>query len=275
MRHLAAALTTSRLAILLATSAGCVLPDQNINVSDEQILNRSAVRIVEPQQLSLEAEEACDEHNQEVEFENCPQPPPDPANLLPHFLDPQEYVFCSCPMGSVDSQAQANFPIYIEDRDQDIDGEYDDIYAAILLDYTPENTKPYTSIRYREYVNPQNPVPLATNIEYQPIGRHDQALRELRLGNENRNFDFCNGATDTAIEAGFHTLTVLVSDRPWFTTEDVMLEDGGVQEGVIQEGVPNFVQGASFDLSTYVFFCNAADVDPCQSSQCKTLEEPL
>ncbi len=258
MRHLAATLTPSSLAILLAASTGCVLPDQYISVNDEQILNRSAVRIVEPLQLSLEAEEACDG--------NCPQPPPDdPADLLPHFLDPQEYVFCSCPMGSVDGQAQPNFPIYIEDRDQDIDGEYDDIYGALLLDYTPENSKPYSSIRYREYVNPQEPVPQAASIEYQPIGRRDPILRELRLGNENRNFDFCNGATDTALEAGFHTLTVIVSDRPWFTPED----------GVIQEGVPDFVQGASFDISTYVFYCTAADVDPCQSSQCVTTEEPL
>ncbi len=273
MNPQAATRTTASLAILLAASAGCILPDDGIVVSDPQLLNRSAVRIVEPLRLSQEANDACDELDPDIENEICPQPPPNPEALLPHFLDPQEYLFCSCPMGSVDSEAQPNFEIYVEDRDQDVDGNYDDIYAALLLDYTPENSKPYKSIRYREYVNPQDPIPQAGS--YQPLGRHNQTLRVLGLGNADRNFDFCNGATDTALEAGFHTLTVIVSDRPWFTPEDVMLEGEEILEGVIQEGVPDFVEGATFDLSTYVFYCTAADEDPCQSSQCKTIEEPL
>ncbi|HFE44938.1 MAG TPA: hypothetical protein ENJ18_05505 [Nannocystis exedens] len=268
MRPEIAALAPASLALLLIASAGCILTDEDINVSDEQILNRNAVRIVEPLQLSREAREACNRENG-----GCPQPPPDPEYVLPHFLDPKEYVFCSCPMGSVDSQAQPRFSIYIEDRDQDADEQYDDIYAALFLDYTPDNPKPYTSIRYPEYVDPQEPIPLASSIEYQPIGRNDPILRELVLGNDSRGFDFCNAATDTALEAGFHTLTVVVSDRPWFTPE--IEKDGEILKGVIQEGVPDFLNGASFDLSTYVFYCTAAEEDPCQASQCETTQEPL
>lgn len=258
--------------LLTATGVGlsCVIPDLDINVNDESILNRTPVRIVEPLRISREAEEACDDLDPMFSGELCPQPPPeDPTLVLPHFLDPNanegEYLFCACPAGRIDAKARPNFAIYVEDRDEDAQGTYDELYAALLLDYDPNNLKPYNSVRYRSYVNPQEPIPLAASIEYEPIGRHDPILRELRLGNENLDFDFCNGATDTALDPGFHTLSVMVTDRPWFTPDD----------GVIQEGVPNFVEGATFDVSTYVFFCTARDVDPCQSTQCVELGDPL
>lgn len=255
--------------LLAATGVGslsCVIPDIYINVNDESILNRTPVRIVEPLRLSPEAEEACDDYDPMIEV--CPQPPPeDPTRVLPHFLDPNEdqYLFCSCPARRYDAKARPPFTIYVEDRDEDAEGNNDELYAALLVDYDPNNPRPYDSVRYRSYVNPQEPIPLASSIEYEPINRHDSILRELRLGNENLNFDFCNGATDTALDPGFHTLSVLVTDRPWFTPDD----------GVIQEGVPDFIEGATFDVSTYVFFCDARDVEPCQSTQCKVLGDPL
>lgn len=240
-------------ALVLAVSA-CVLTDQYINISDETISNRTPVRIVEPIQLTAEVQKACAD---DPDFGECPQPPPDdPTDVLPHFLNPVDYDFCSCPQGRSDLGAQPDFPIFIADRDQDTNGDYDDIFAALLLDYSPSNNRPHTSVGYRDYVNPQEPVPLASGIEYEPIGQHEPILRELRLGNENRPFDFCNGAGGTALAPGYHSLTVVVSDRPWFTPE----------EGSIQEGVPDFANGASFDTLTYVFFCNDSGAEDCQTA---------
>jgi len=254
------------LGVLAMACAACFIPDRDIQVNDESITNRSPVRIVEAVQISDEALTACDDSDPLLQ--ECPQPQL-PEDVLPHFLDPDisEFAFCSCPPGSTDAKARPNFPIYIEDRDENPDADdgdrLDEIYAALILDYNASNHRPFTSVRYRTYINPQEPVPLAGDITYQPIGRHGQKLRELRLGNENLDFDFCNGATDTALDPGFHTLTVIVSDRPWFTPDD----------GFIQEGVPDFTNAATFDVTRYVFRCNASDVEPCQSSQCISGEE--
>jgi len=250
---------------LALVGPSCVLPDYDINISNEAITNRHPVRIVEPTRLTVEAQAACDDPDTE-RVEICPQPPPEQANdVLPHFLDPVAnplYDFCSCPIGQQDTFARPNFPIYIEDRDEDADRNVDDLYAALLLDPSPLNPKPQTSVRYRIYLNPQDPIPRASSIEYNPIGRADPLLRELRLGNEYRDFDFCNGASDVPLAAGMHTLVVMITDRQWFTPDN----------GAIQEGVPDLAAGASFDALTYVFSCASSTSERC-ASQCKPIEE--
>jgi hypothetical protein len=196
----------------------------------------------------------------------CPQPPPEQSSdVLPHFLDPVAnplYAFCSCPIGQQDTFARPNFPIYIEDRDEDAERNVDDLYAALLLDPSPSNPNPQTAVRYRIYVNPQDPIPRASSIEYNPIGRADPLLRELRLGNEFRDFDFCNGGSDVPLTEGMHALVVMITDRPWFTPTS----------GAIQEGVPDLAAGATFDALTYVFSCASSTSERC-ASQCKPIEE--
>ena len=233
-------------AALLAVA--CVIPDRDIIITNANITNRNPVRLVEPTRLTAEAEEACDDPDTEF-IERCPQPPPDPIDALPHHLDPKnpDYAFCACPLGQRDSKARPNFGIYIEDRDEDSERNLDEIYAALLLDPNPQNPTPQTAVRYRIYVNPQDPVPLATSIDYDPIGNRASTLRELRLGSESSNFDFCNGATDVPLAEGYHSLVVMVTDRPWFTPDD----------GPIQEGVPDLSAGATFDTVTYFFACGS------------------
>ncbi|MCB9566258.1 MAG: hypothetical protein H6710_03420 [Myxococcales bacterium] len=265
----AVALALPLAALAAALAAACVIPDRDIIIKDETISNRYAVRIVEPLRLTVEASEACDDPETDP-LEECPQPPPDdPRNVLPHFLDPSNplYAFCSCPKGQGDAGAQPTFSIYIEDRDLDAQNEPDEIFAALLLDYTPTNAKPHDSVRYRNFVNPQEPLPRAASIDYQPIGRPDPLLRELTLGNEFRPFDLCNGAIDTPLSPGFHSLSVIVTDRPWFTPDD-----DGLQ--TIQEGVPDLAAGATFDVLTYVFFCAESGSATCDG-ECIAPEEPL
>jgi len=257
------------LALGLAVAA-CVIPDRDILIVTGAVTNRYAVRVVEPTRLTAEAEDACDDPDTEV-AEKCPQPPPEQTlDVLPHFLDPRNpiYAFCACPTGQEDSLARPNFGIYVEDRDEDSDRDIDDIYAALLLDPDPQNPAPQTAVRYRLYVNPQDTVPLAASIDYDPIGNRVSTLRELRLGNEFRDFDFCNGASDEPLDEGYHSVVVMVTDRPWFTPED----------GPVQEGVPDLASGATFDTLTYVFACgsttssDAAVAARCVE-QCKPIEE--
>jgi hypothetical protein len=250
---------------LVLPCASCVLPDYDIGISNEAITNRHPVRIVEPTRLTAEAQAACDDPDTE-RTEQCPQPPPEQSSdVLPHFLDPVAnplYAFCSCPIGQQDTFARPNFPIYIEDRDEDAERNVDDLYAALLLDPSPSNPNPQTAVRYRIYVNPQDPIPRASSIEYNPIGRADPLLRELRLGNEFRDFDFCNGGSDVPLAEGMHALVVMITDRPWFTPTS----------GAIQEGVPDLAAGATFDALTYVFSCASSTSERC-ASQCKPIEE--
>ncbi len=245
-----------------ALACGCLLPD-TVGVKNENESNRHAVKIVEPTALSLDADDACIEVCDECD--DCPQPPI-PQNL-PHFLDPTntEFNFCTCPSGEFDGNAQPRWELYVEDRDGDGQEVYDELYAALQLDYDLNSTRPWESIAYREFVDPgaRLPPPVLQSPGDQPIGRPDPFLRTLQIGGAGTNdrIDLCNNTGVGALAPGFHTLRVIVTDRPWFRRPD-----GG--DGVEQEGVPDFGSGASYDALTYVFHCTDSDEEG-SSCDCK------
>jgi len=248
-----------------AVVVGCILPD-TIRATDENRNNRHPVRIVEPMALTPEAEAACDPTN------GCPQPEPLPSTVLPKFLNPDllDYQFCSCPEGQEDRLAQNTFMVHIEDRDGEETQVYDTIYAALLLDYDPSKPVTEQRMRYQSYVDPQSalppPIPSYSPQNEPPIGRPDPLVRRLYFGNSTTPFDFCNGSGQGPLSVGYHTLTLLVTDRDWFssmpfaadtdTDTDTDADTDGSNYVVTQEGVPDLANGASFDTLTFVFYCH-------------------
>jgi hypothetical protein len=245
--HLAAALLLS----------ACILPDRDINIVNEDIQNKHAVKIVEPIELTDDARLACEEAAAEADEEVCPQPG---TNPLPHFLDPtiEEYRFCSCDALETHSKKLRETTLYVEDRDEDRDKTPDTLYAAIQLDLNPDDPNPHLYVAYEYLVNPAIPLSLDNQLEYQPIKRPDPKLRELKLGTGDRRIDLCNDAGSQPLAPGFHRLRVIVTDRAWFVDED----------GNSKPGVPDLAAGATYDTADYVFHCDDRETNDDCKTEC-------
>ncbi len=245
----------------------CILPHR-IQATDENRSNRHPVRIVDAMLLPPEADDACIAKS--MDLDECPQPGQSPETVLPKLLDPNknvDYEFCSCPEGQRDSRAQNAFAVYIEDRDGADSLNYDILYAALLLDYDPSRPVTEDIVRYQSYIDPEAevPPPLSLADEQLPLGRPDPLLRRLQLGNSATRVDLCNASGSGPLAPGLHTLTLMVTDKPWFTEElpfededsetgPPTVETAGIQE-VSHPGVPDLANGASFDTVTYTFNC--------------------
>lgn len=266
-------------ALSLTAGLSCVLPDLEIGTDDEKITNKQAVRFARSFALTDEADEAC---IKKEEDEGCLQPAVDPRDVLPAFLDPNKnpsYDFCSCGDDERDNNALGQFTLYVEDRDEDTRDRTakDKIFAAILLDLNPRHAYPNDSVKYTGYVDPAvklEPV----GFDYKPALRPDPHLRELTLGDETQRIDLCNRASNDALSEGYHTLQIIVTDRPWF---QYVNENG---QKLTQTGVPDIAGGATFDTTTYVFHCDVKRADNKDTlydeghcnTQCKNPdEEPL
>lgn len=234
--------------------AACILPDRDIVIENEDIQNKNGVRIVEPIELTDEALLSCEEAAAD-QGEGCPQPGSRP---LPHFLDPtnEEYKFCACDALESNTKKLRASTLYVEDRDENRDQELDTLYAAIQLDLDPEDINPHLYVRYQDYVNPSIRLRLDNQLNYNPIKRPDIKLRELNLGDPDNRIDLCNGALDQPLARGWHHIRVVVTDRAWFIDDD----------GNTKPGVPDLAQGATYDTTEYVFFCN----DKANEETCKT-----
>lgn len=255
-----------RCAVALLVLAGCILPDREIIIVDENVQNKHAVRFVEPIPISEESLNVCLAEIKPMEV--CQ--PGQPERALPHFLDPaiEAYQFCSC---EVDTQEDSRkLPVstfYIEDRANEVGKDFE-IYAALQLDIKPGETEPSQKVLYQSYLDPKVPLkPPSDDLKYEPPRRPDtgRALRELTLGNpETGGIDLCNGV-GLPLTYGFHTLRIIVTDAPWFNPTD----DDADREA----GVPDLANGATYDTLDFVFFCDDRS-DPikrprCQA-QCKT-----
>lgn len=236
---------------LALSAASCIIPDRQIEVTNEDIQNKHPVRIVEPVELTEDATIACqDAANEANEMtEICPQPG---IRALPHFLDPllptsDRYAFCACDKGERYSKSIVASTLYVEDRDDDPKNGLDEIYAAIQFDLDPTTRRPDQYVRYQSFVNPQVSLPLDDQLKYKPVKRPDPNLRLLELGVTDATIDPCNdvGELDQPLAPGYHTLRLIVSDRPWYTND----------EGQQQPGVPDLASGATYDTRTYVFHC--------------------
>jgi hypothetical protein len=244
------------LVLSIATGLSCVLPDLEIVTEDEKITNKQAVRFARSFVLTAEADSAC---IKDEEDEGCVQPAVDPRDVLPPFLDPRyvadgktlPYDFCSCGAGERDEGALPLFTLYVEDRDEDTKDRTpkDRIYAALMLDLGPRDTRPYESVAYPSYLDPSQELELAGR-EYEPALRPPPHLRELTLGDESQQFDLCNRAGGGPLTEGYHTLQIIVTDRAWFQ----FVDSNG--QTLTQTGVPNIAGGATFDITTFVFHCD-------------------
>lgn len=268
----------------LLLTVACVIPDEDILIEDE-FQNRHAVRIVEPVQLTPEAEAACDDVLA-GNIKRCPQPPP---TLPTHFLDPNlpDYEFCSCDKaaGQRDTNALGTFSLYAEDGDRDEDDKpEDELYGAFLLDVEPESPNPVTFfVNYTSYLDAETPAPAAGLSDYDDaIGRPSPEARQFLIddGTEAHSVDLCNGALgENALERGWHTVQFIVTDRFWFTPVIFECPGGGTDcsdadkvpatdgDGTVltappQIGVPDVAAGATYDSTSFHFFCRDALADP-------------
>ena len=273
---------TRRLLILSGVILGggvltsCVLPDRYIQIVDENIQNKHPVRLVEPTPLSFEAQDACDD-GFKGKLLICQ--PGEPELVLPHFLDPTYadpkeqnalvYNFCSCAVDEEGSVQLNSFPLYVEDRADDVDKELSKIYMAALLDVRPESTDPQNSVRYRDHIDPLQPLDLDDQLNYTPLKRPDPKLRVLNFGGF-RTIDLCNNAIDAPLSRGFHTLTIIVTDRPWFKAPP----EEGEEDDKIQAGVPDIAGGATFDTTSYIFHCDDKTDLHCTTECAKPMVDP-
>lgn len=251
--------------------SACILADKEIDIEDVKISNRTPVRLVEPVLLSEEAELACDPEPDDMKVVICPQPATDPRDVLPHYLDPnyviktdvddyRPYYFCSCTQeGQTDARALI-YTLYVEDQDEAPRSRdpKDPIYAALFLDLPPRTDKPDNYEDYPRHNNALTPL-LPADLTYKPLYRRDPHLRQLVLGDTDLPLDLCNGGR-TVLAPGLHTLTVMVTDRMWFTGEN----------NVEQIGMPDVASGATFDSITYVFRCH----DPAEPGNFCRCENP-
>lgn len=247
-----------------ACSAACIIPDREIEVEDARFSNKFAVRLLEPTLLSNEATDAAEDECDKKPLsqnEECPQPG-FPEETLPHFLDDKstvrDYNFCACSRGEVDINALSQFTLYVEDQDEKPRSRVpkDFIYAALLLDLDPADPKPHNWVAYRDYLDPDEPLNLSEN-PLSPILRRNPHLRQLTLGGKveggENTIDLCNGAGGEPLDGRYHTLKVMVTDRPWFKHTS---ESG---QELTQAGVPDLAAGATYDSITYVFHCDTID----------------
>lgn len=244
-----------RLALLILVAAACILPDRDIMIENADIQNKNAVKLVAPIELTEEAELACEDaaNQADPQVEICPQPG---INPLPHFLDPAlpQYNFCACAIDEV-GKTLAETTLYVEDRDEDRDGNLDPVYAAIQLDVNPDSKNPDAYVRYKNLVSPLIALPVDDQTEFTPIKRPDPRLRVLKLGTGDERIDFCNDVEDSdkPLARGFHSFRIVVTDRQWFTDET----------GDPKFGVPDLASGATYDTVTYVFHCGDKTDDHC------------
>lgn len=230
-----------RLCALAALCAGaaCVLPDLEIDVEDEQITNRNAVHIVEPVLLLEAAHDGCPESF-------CQQPYLRPDNALPYFLAPETYPFCSCGPNETSAKTLSSFKLFVEDRDEEPRSRTpkDDLFAAFFIDLAPSDPRPPSKQAFQGRVIPDDePLDLAEE-DYNPFLRSEPHLRQLPVGEYEIPLDPCNHADDQPLPVGFHTLKIMVTDRPWYKAKNIP-----------QVGVPDLARGATFDSVTYVFYC--------------------
>lgn len=264
------------LVVAVATSSligSCLVPDDDIQLDERG--NAHAVRFVERTALTLAAQcscspnpgEACDPGQDVSEWSpgSCPQVD---GTGIPHFLDPAVYTLCACE--TLDTLPY--FELFVEDQDtvRNDDGQAvprDDLYAVALLDFDPDTDDPTQKVRYQTQLPPREELPKGPPLN--PLGQEARQLRQLLIGDLSEGlFNPCfeNGQP---LEPGLHELTIMVTDRFWLSVPAV--NDPDVLDP--QLGVPDLANGATFDMTRYVFSCVAADDPVCDTSCAGSMDD--
>jgi hypothetical protein len=243
-----------------AIGLACIIPDQDIKVVVTGV-NDFSVRFVEGIPLPEAARCAC-QVNQDETCGECPLPS---ATGLPTYLDPSDpaYQFCVCGDNKVDEGRLYGTSLFVEDQDED-----DDLYAAALLDWDPTlGDHAFDYVAYRNYLDPGTPLDLfQSTYETKVILRPRPFVRSITLIDpQTQRFDLCNDA-GRPVAPGVHTLSVLVTDRPWFKREGgpIGTDDDGPESMTVElQGVPDIAAGATYDFRTYVFTCQQEGDSNC------------
>ncbi len=243
-------------AAALGIGIACIIPDEQIQVLITDV-NESPVRFVEGIPLDESAGCACDANS-------CTCPLPDPTGV-PTFLNPEDtaYQFCICTDNKIDDGRLYGFQLFVEDQDEEDGVPSDSLYAAALLDWDPTTgDSPFDYVAYRNYIDPRKVLDFYySSYDAGIIKRPRPYVRSINLNDLSGRFDLCNDA-GRPVGAGFHTLSIIVSDRPWFQRDAATAGtdtggDGDPLEtmSATLDGVPDIAAGATYDIQTYVFKC--------------------
>lgn len=258
-------------AAALGIGIACIIPDEQIQVLISDV-NIYPVRFVEGIPLDESARCACSSTSCE-----CPLPG---SPGIPTYLNPDDtaYQFCICSENKIDAGRLYGVEFYVEDQDE-VDGEpSDSLYAAALLDWDPTSgDSAFDYVAYRGYLDPRRPLdPWYSSYEQSVIKRPRPYLRSILMRDLTGRFDLCNGA-GRPVGPGFHTLSLIVTDRMWFQQEGAVVEttegegdgDGdSLTMPITLDGVPDIAAGATYDLQTYVFRC----FEETDENQCGCME---
>jgi len=279
MRRARALAATTLCAGVLA--GGCIIPDYDIETETVQG-NPGPVRMVEATNLPLEFADDCAPLE---EPGTCSQVPSGRRSGLVVHIDEttgERVPYCVCLEGSADLRTVPEFFIYAEDPDAD------ELYAVALLDLDPQTREPQRFVAYNQHFAPGNTgevfrvdeadVENLADADKDPdtnlsllaasIERDDRLVR-FRFGKNNgAGADLCNDNNGEKLDAGMHTLQILVTDRPFFRPirvdaegEPVIGSDGEPQFDAIQFGMPDLAAGATWSIANYVFECVAGDTE--------------
>jgi hypothetical protein len=252
-------------AAALGVGIACIIPDSRIQVLITDV-NSSPVRFVEGIPLDESARCACSPSTCE-----CPLPG---APNIPTYLNPDDsaYRFCICSENKIDEGRLYGVEFYVEDQDEDDGVPSDSLYAAALLDWDPTaGDSAFDYVAYRSYLDPRKSLDLAySSYEQAVIKRPRPYLRSILMRDLTGRFDLCNGA-GRPVGPGYHTLSLIVSDRLWFQRDGAVVETGETGETsepletmpITLDGVPDIAAGATYDFQTYVFFCHEEADDNC------------
>lgn len=249
-----------RLAALLLglVASACILPDHDILLAGE--FNQNPVRIVEPTYLSPEVRESICRLNANVK--DCSKSLS--LEQPPHFLDRKTYRYCRCSnRENRDPNPLDRLSVFVEE------GDNDNLYAALLLDSKgSQNVHPHWEY-FSQYVDTANPVvasrrqPNDASLITPRESREPGFLREIVFG-EGGGLDLCNAHPREDIKPGWHTLTVLVTDRDWFRDP---------KTGRRQYAVPDIAAGATYARTDYIFYCYSSEAEGEERCSCRNDEE--
>jgi hypothetical protein len=273
--------TTHRLVGALGAIAcgACIIPDRDIRLEVEAPDNQSAVRIVEPSPIATQMREICERPaprnpgDPRPDSTFCPQVAAQP--IRSGLVRPAQGSFCVCPPGSRDANALPRFEIYAEDGDLVSGNSQGALYGVLLLDLDPGSDAPESAVAYHNYWDPTRR-PLPIDPPAASVGRDEVTHWEFRIGRTGKSIDLCNDDNRKRLEPGLHNLQFMVTDRPWFTPQELdedgnpVMEGGAPVYGNTQFGVPDLAVGATYDTVAYVFECR--EYDP-EDPQCDCRED--
>ena len=262
-RRWKAALGVGATAFAVGVGFACIIPDEDIQVVITNV-NEYPVRFVEGIPLDEAARCACSSTCE------CPLPS---FTGIPPFLNPEDpaYQFCICGDNKIDEGRLYGGLLFVEDQDQ-LDGvPSDTLYAAALLDWDPTfGDSAFDYVAYRNYLDPRKALDLYySSYESGVIKRPRPYVRSITLTDLTGRFDLCNDA-GRPLAPGFHTLSLMATDRPWFQRDSGLVNETDGEDGdpietmpTTLEGVPDIAAGATYDIQTFVFMCQAEGDPNC------------